>query len=157
MLVLQLGPALSPQILQKSERASDLAVVKQVTRSPFAFYAPFGRKPRLWRTSSEGSPDLISLMAEEDIKPTLEELKAHDAVSIGQSTRKSLWHGSSQYRHWRFSRETLLRQRTQINESAVGAIKNAFETDEASLCLSSGIDFANLLLDSQVPQSVSNS
>jgi hypothetical protein len=60
-------------------------------------------------------------------------LKSLDASSGGQSGRKSLWEGSSQYRHWRFSKETLRQQRTQINEAAVSAIKNAFEADEVSI------------------------
>jgi len=56
--------------------------------------------------------------------------KSLDASSGGQSGRKSLWEGSSQYRHWRYSKETLHQHRMQMNEAAVSAIKNAFEADE---------------------------
>lgn len=92
-------------------------------------------------------------MADGDAKSGLNELKSLDASSGEQSGRKSLWQGSSQYRHWRFSRETLRQQRTQINESAVGAIKNAFETDEVSW---RDLVLLNSFLDSQGPQWASN-
>jgi hypothetical protein len=59
-----------------------------------------------------------------------EALNSLDIVSGSNPIRKSLWHGSSQYRNWRYSRETLRAHRTQINEVAVSAIKGAFEADE---------------------------
>ncbi|KIM32422.1 hypothetical protein M408DRAFT_326994 [Serendipita vermifera MAFF 305830] len=80
-------------------------------------------------------------MADGNTGPSSGEPKALEGLSTGQSGRKSLWQGSSQYRHWRFSKETLHQQRTQINESAVGAIKNAFETDEPGSSM--GIEFLN--------------
>ncbi|PVF98557.1 cyclin-like protein [Serendipita vermifera] len=70
-----------------------------------------------------------------------EALNSLDIASGSNPTRKSLWHGSSQYRHWRHSKETLRAQRTQINEIAVGAIKNAFDADEPGS--SNGIEFLN--------------
>ncbi|KAG8816668.1 hypothetical protein FRC17_000227, partial [Serendipita sp. 399] len=67
--------------------------------------------------------------------------KTTEATSNRPSERKSLWEGSSQFRHWRFSKRTLVEQRTQMNESAVNAIKITFETDEPGS--SEGIQFLN--------------
>ena len=44
-------------------------------------------------------------------------------------SRQSLYEGSSQYRHWRFSPEQLAATRASLNAAAVKAIKDAFETD----------------------------
>ena len=44
-------------------------------------------------------------------------------------SRHSLYEGSSQYRHWRFSPEQLAKTRASLNAAAVKAIKDAFEAD----------------------------
>lgn len=49
--------------------------------------------------------------------------------------RTPLYEGSTQYRHWRFSPEELLRARTSLNEGAVSAIRDAFEADSAGRIL----------------------
>lgn len=93
---------------------------------------------------------------QEDIKPALVKEEPKDALSLSAATlttngkkevkkedvdvvkplvresdgRKSLWQGSSQYRHWMFSQEMLLKQRTHTNETAVTAIKRAYEAEE---------------------------
>ena len=58
---------------------------------------------------------------------------APKSMETTSGERKSLWEGSSQYRHWRFSPETLLSQRTRINEAAVKAIRDTFEAQEVSV------------------------
>lgn len=63
----------------------------------------------------------------------VEALKSLDISSGEGSERKSIWEGSSQYRHWRYSKEQLLEQRTQTNQAAVSAIKGAFEADEVGI------------------------
>jgi cyclin H len=68
-----------------------------------------------------------------DTNQVSEITKSLETSSGGQSGRRSLWEGSSQCRHWRYSKEQLLQQRTQINGAAVSAIKNAFEADEVSI------------------------
>ena len=94
---------------------------------------------------------------QEDVKPTLvkeepkdanlsitskvitngkEEMKKEEMDVVVKPTthesdgRKSLWQGSSQYRHWMFSQEMLLKQRTHTNETGVSAIKRAYEAEE---------------------------
>lgn len=104
---------------------------------------------------------------QEDIKPALVQEEPKDALSLSAATlttngkkevkkedvdvvkplvresdgRKSLWQGSSQYRHWMFSQEMLLKQRTHTNETAVTAIKRAYEAEETGS--SNGIEFIN--------------
>jgi hypothetical protein len=46
-------------------------------------------------------------------------------------SRTSLYEGSTQYRHWRFSPEQLAETRKTLNTAAVAAIRNAFEADSA--------------------------
>ena len=43
----------------------------------------------------------------------------------------SLYEGSTQYRHWRFSPEQLAETRRNLNTAAVAAIRDAFEADSA--------------------------
>ncbi|KAI0704928.1 cyclin-like protein [Cytidiella melzeri] len=45
------------------------------------------------------------------------------------TSRTSLYEGSTQYRHWRFSPEQLADTRATLNAAAVTAIRNAFEAD----------------------------
>ena len=44
----------------------------------------------------------------------------------------SLYEGSTQYRHWRFSPEQLADTRASLNAAAVAAIRDAFEADTVS-------------------------
>ena len=46
------------------------------------------------------------------------------------SSKLSIYEGSTQYRHWRFSQEELARNRTSLNNAAVSVIRDAFEADE---------------------------
>ncbi|KAJ3554699.1 hypothetical protein NM688_g2974 [Phlebia brevispora] len=48
-----------------------------------------------------------------------------------ESPKTSLYEGSTQFRHWRFSPEQLRTARTSLNTAAVEAIRNAFEADSA--------------------------
>lgn len=61
---------------------------------------------------------------------------ASRSIENTSTERQSLWEASSQYRHWRYSRETLLSQRTRINEAAVSAIRDAFEAQEVGIYIS---------------------
>lgn len=47
--------------------------------------------------------------------------------------RQSLYEGSSQYRHWRFSPQQLTATRSSLNAAAVKAIRDAFETDSVRI------------------------
>jgi hypothetical protein len=49
--------------------------------------------------------------------------------------RQSLYKGSSQYRHWRFSPEQLAATRSSLNAAAVKAIRDAFEADSVRTLL----------------------
>ncbi|KAH9857898.1 cyclin-like protein [Lenzites betulinus] len=62
-----------------------------------------------------------------------------DPQTSSTPTQQSLYEGSTQYRHWRFSPEQLARMRFRLNEDAVSAIRNAFEADSPGS--SSGISF----------------
>ena len=46
------------------------------------------------------------------------------------SSKLSIYEGSTQYRHWRFSQEELARDRISLNAGAVSVIRDAFEADE---------------------------
>ncbi|KAH9946791.1 cyclin-like protein [Amylocystis lapponica] len=59
-----------------------------------------------------------------------------DAEAI---TKISLYQGSTQYRHWRFSPQQLAQTRASLNLAAVNAIRDAFEADEPGS--SSGVSF----------------
>ena len=48
-----------------------------------------------------------------------------------ETTRKPIYEGSSQFRHWRFSKAQLTSMRASLNGAAVAAIRNAFEADLA--------------------------
>lgn len=86
-----------------------------IARSKLVLYTDQARVEMLLSSSTPQSSDAV---------------KGTGATS---TEHKSVWEGSSQYRHWRYSRERLLEQRTRINEAAVSAIKNAFETEEVSI------------------------
>ncbi|EIM92646.1 cyclin-like protein [Stereum hirsutum FP-91666 SS1] len=49
---------------------------------------------------------------------------------IDDAPKKPLYHGSTQYRNWRFSPQQLAETRRSMSEAAVAAIKNTFEADE---------------------------
>ena len=51
--------------------------------------------------------------------------------SIEGETRQPIYEGSTQFRHWRYSKEQLASTRASLNEAAVAAIRNAFEADLA--------------------------
>ncbi|GBE78327.1 Cyclin mcs2 [Sparassis crispa] len=63
------------------------------------------------------------------------------STSEASSSKHSLYEGSTQYRHWRYSPEQLAQARTTLNAAAVKAIRDAFETDE--LGSSSSVSFLN--------------
>ena len=50
------------------------------------------------------------------------------------SSKHSIYEGSTQYRHWRFSQEELARNRTSLNAAAVSLVRDAFERDEVCGC-----------------------
>ena len=50
-----------------------------------------------------------------------------------QTPRKPLYEGSTQFRHWRFSPEQLAETRSSLNAAAVTVIRDAFESDMASI------------------------
>lgn len=52
--------------------------------------------------------------------------------STESTSRISLYEGSTQYRHWRFSPEQLADTRANLNAAAVTAIRDAFEADTVS-------------------------
>ncbi|KAJ8494883.1 hypothetical protein ONZ51_g2003 [Trametes cubensis] len=54
---------------------------------------------------------------------------AQQASSSSSSTPQSLYEGSTQFRHWRFSPEQLAQMRSTLNQGAVSAIRDAFEAD----------------------------
>ncbi|OJT11059.1 Cyclin mcs2 [Trametes pubescens] len=64
---------------------------------------------------------------------------ASEPPQASSSTQHSLYEGSTQYLHWRFSPEQLGRMRHTLNEDAVSAIRNAFESD--SLGSSTSVSF----------------
>ncbi|KAG8756751.1 hypothetical protein FRC14_002678 [Serendipita sp. 396] len=76
---------------------------------------------------------------DEMVTESTEGPKTMEIAASRSSERNTLWEGSSQFRHWRFSQRTLLEQRTKMNESAVNAIRNTFEADEPGS--SEGIQF----------------
>ncbi|KAF8578523.1 cyclin-like protein [Ramaria rubella] len=53
----------------------------------------------------------------------------YDPIANQTAPRQSLYEGSSQYSHWRFSPEQLEATRSSLNAAAVKAIRDAFETD----------------------------
>ncbi|KAI0651732.1 cyclin-like protein [Trametes meyenii] len=63
---------------------------------------------------------------------------AQTPISVSQ---QSLYEGSSQFRHWRFSLEQLAHMRHTLNEDAVSAIRNAFESDSPGS--SANVSFLN--------------
>ncbi|KAI0815147.1 cyclin-like protein [Irpex lacteus] len=52
-----------------------------------------------------------------------------DEASGQGTSRTSLYEGSTQYRHWRFSPEQLADTRASLNTAAVAAVRDAFEAD----------------------------
>ena len=52
------------------------------------------------------------------------------------SPQQSIYESSTQFRHWRFSPEQLAHMRSTLNQSAVSAIRDAFEADSASIARS---------------------
>ena len=55
-----------------------------------------------------------------------------DEASGHDTSRMSLYEGSTQYRNWRFSPEQLADTRASLNTAAVAAIRDAFEADSVS-------------------------
>ncbi len=55
-----------------------------------------------------------------------------DEASGQGTSRTSLYEGSTQYRHWRFSPEQLADTRASLNTAAVAAVRDAFEADSVS-------------------------
>lgn len=55
-----------------------------------------------------------------------------DLKATHSSPRKSLYEGSTQYKHWRFSPKSLAAQRAAQNQEAVAKIRDAFELDAVS-------------------------
>lgn len=51
--------------------------------------------------------------------------------ATASSSKTSLYEGSTQYRHWRFSSEQLAQTRAALNGAAVSVIRNTFEADSA--------------------------
>jgi hypothetical protein len=104
-----------------------IPVVKKLkVTSSFVVSVAFQEKPEVVKSKISKRPIMqLSPSTPQD----------NDAPKLMETTsgeRKSLWEGSSQYRHWRFSPETLLSQRTRINEAAVKAIRDTFEAQEVS-------------------------
>lgn len=60
-----------------------------------------------------------------------------DTTATRSPTRKSLYEGSTQYKHWRFSPNSLAAQRASQNKEAVAKIRDAFELDAVSSLLDS--------------------
>lgn len=52
-----------------------------------------------------------------------------------QPSRRPLYEGSTQYRHWRFSPDHLAEVRRTLNAAAVNVIRQAFESDVAGRIL----------------------
>jgi cyclin H len=48
---------------------------------------------------------------------------------VSSSTKTPLFQSSTQYKNWRFSAERLRATRTALNEAAIAAIRNTFESD----------------------------
>ncbi|KAI0307791.1 cyclin-like protein [Multifurca ochricompacta] len=48
---------------------------------------------------------------------------------VGSPKKTPLFQSSTQYKNWRFSEEQLMATRTTLNEAAVAAIRNTFESD----------------------------
>ena len=71
------------------------------------------------------------------------------------ATRRPLYEGSTQFKHWRFSQEQLAQIRVALNATAVSVIEKALETD--SVCHTSQrlLIFADILTPFQ-PGSSSN-
>ncbi|KAI0778062.1 cyclin-like protein [Trametes elegans] len=61
--------------------------------------------------------------------------------TASSSSKQPLYAGSTQFRHWRFSPEQLVRMRSTLNEDAVSAIRNAFEADSPGS--SASVSFLN--------------
>ncbi|KAI0094722.1 cyclin-like protein [Irpex rosettiformis] len=64
-----------------------------------------------------------------------------DQASNHSISRTTVYEGSTQYRHWRFSPEQLAETRASLNTAAVAAIREAFEADSPGS--SSQVSFLN--------------
>ena len=71
------------------------------------------------------------------------------------SAKQPIYEGSTQFRHWRYSREQLQDIRTSLNSEAVETIRNAFELDLVCYGGSSCYYVLSLHNSSQVPQQAS--
>ncbi len=54
---------------------------------------------------------------------------------VASPAKTPLFQSSTQYKHWRFSAEQLRTIRTVLNEAAIAAIRNTFESDSVRIVL----------------------
>jgi hypothetical protein len=106
----------------------------------------FRRYGRLWDTTTAGCHNNGNTVFAAALTPPPSQSSVHQAnarirgrqegVAMSHQSdtgvaRTSLYEGSTQYRHWRFSPEQLAETRKTLNTAAVAAIRNAFEADSA--------------------------
>lgn len=107
----------------------------EVCRRPFPFANSKGHRStadllqsnRRLLTTCLASPVLVAL----NTVDMTADVAMSDEPASPSTSRISLYEGSTQYRHWRFSPEQLSDTRTTLNAGAVAAIRDAFEADSA--------------------------
>lgn len=94
-----------------------------------AIHAPGLSVERDVPTDSLSSQHLLEFCQRLDEMPSVAEPTVQPAP-LDDSPKKHLYHGSTQYRNWRFSLQQLRDTRQSMSQASVAAIKNILEGDE---------------------------